>query len=388
MINQTILINIFTIYIRISSALNTNEDSKLNFTGLGFKYGHNVEEHNVITEDGYILKLYHIPGNDRRPVLLVHGIIDSSDTFIIRGNGSLAITLVNRGYDIWAINTRGNRCSKLHEYLNPNDGNFWNFSFHEMGYYDLPATIDYILERTNQKQLTAIGHSQGNTLFYVLGSTRPEYNEKIKVMIALAPICFLHNVKPPVSTLLELLPTVGNLLQTFGMEEVFSDEAVYSGVIKSLCNQKEVGYEVCARGVFFAIGGSDSSEFEPEFLPVVVSRYPTSTSRKNGVHVAQVALRRSFSQYDYGPMRNIAVYNTIVPPLYDLGKVKMRVVLFVGRNDGMSSIRDTELLRDRLPNVEYRLLEHKKLNHLDHVWGRNMDQYLFPHILSVLKKYN
>ncbi|KPJ14361.1 Lipase 1 [Papilio machaon] len=372
----------------MSSAFHTNEDRKLNFNGLGFKHGYNVEEHNVETEDGYILKLFHIQGDTRRPVLLVHGIIDSSDTFIIRGNGSLAISLANRGYDIWAINTRGNRYSKAHKYLNPNEESFWNFSFHEMGYYDLPATIDYVLERTNQKQLSAIGHSQGNTLFYVLGSTRPEYNDKVNLLIALAPICFLHNVKPPVSTLLELLPTVGNILQMLGMDEVFSDESVLNKVIKLICNKKEVGYELCARGVLFAIGGNDPSEFEPEFLPVVVSRYPTSTSRKNGVHVAQVALRKSFSQYDYGPIRNIAVYNTIVPPSYDLGKVKMRVGLFVGRNDRLSSIRDTELLRDQLPNVEYHLLEYKKLNHLDHVWGRNMYQYLFPYIFSVLKKYN
>ncbi|KPI99336.1 Lipase 3 [Papilio xuthus] len=385
MICRTICVCI--IYIRISSALG-NEDSKLNFTGLGLKYGHIVEEHNVDTEDGYILKLFHIPGDPRRPVLLVHGIIDSSDTFIIRGNGSLAISLANKGYDIWALNTRGNRYSKAHKYLNPDDGTFWNFSFHEMGYYDLPATIDYILNRTNQKQLSAIGHSQGNTHFYVLGSTRPEYNDKVKVIIALAPICFLHNVKPPTSTLLALLPSVGNLLQTLGMEEVFSDDSVLNDGIKAICNEKELGYELCASGVFFAIGGSDPSELEPDFLPVVVSHYPTSTSRKNGVHVAQVALRKSFSQYDYGPIRNNVVYNTIVPPSYDLGKVKMRVALFVGRNDGISSIRDTELLRDRLPNVEYRLLENKKHNHLDHVWGRNMYQYLFPHIFSVLKKYD
>lgn len=66
-------------------------------------------------------------------------------------------------------NARGNRYSRNHTYLQPNsttaDGNFWDFSWHEIGYYDLPAMIDYILKETGFTKLGYIGHSQVGKCF-------------------------------------------------------------------------------------------------------------------------------------------------------------------------------------------------------------------------------
>lgn len=59
-----------------------------------------------------------------------------------------------------------------------------------MGKYDLPATIDYILNKTNEKSLFYIGHSMGCTAFLILASIRPEYNKKVYLMQAFAPPAF------------------------------------------------------------------------------------------------------------------------------------------------------------------------------------------------------
>lgn len=83
-------------------------------------------------------------------------------------------------------------------------------SWHEIGYYDLPAMIDYILKKTGHSQLYYIGHSQGTTSFYVMGSERPEYNAKIKAMINLAPVAFLSNQRSP---LLKFVVHFWNLLE-------------------------------------------------------------------------------------------------------------------------------------------------------------------------------
>lgn len=59
-----------------------------------------------------------------------------------------------------------------------------------MGLYDLPATINYILNKTNEKKLYFIGHSMGATISYILCSHRPEYNEKLRLVISLAPTAY------------------------------------------------------------------------------------------------------------------------------------------------------------------------------------------------------
>lgn len=63
-----------------------------------------------------------------------------------------------------------------------------------MGLYDLPATIDYILEHTNRSELYYIGHSMGTCMFFVLCSMRPEYNNKVRVQISLAPVAYIHQM--------------------------------------------------------------------------------------------------------------------------------------------------------------------------------------------------
>lgn len=95
-------------------------------------------------------------------------------------------------------NARGNRYSRNHTTLNPDeDSAFWRFSWHEIGYFDLRAMIDYVLEKTTFKRTGYFGHSQGTTSFWVLCSMYPEYNEKITMMHALAPVAFMKHIKAP-----------------------------------------------------------------------------------------------------------------------------------------------------------------------------------------------
>jgi pimeloyl-ACP methyl ester carboxylesterase len=43
------------------------------------------------------------------------------------------------------------------------------------------------------EKLYYIGHSMGNTVLFVMTSTRPEYNAKLRIAFALAPVAFLWN---------------------------------------------------------------------------------------------------------------------------------------------------------------------------------------------------
>ena len=58
---------------------------------------------------------------------------------------------VNQGYDVWLGNSRGNRYSTGHLTLDPikDAEEYWDFDFVEMGLYDVPANVDYILRETS-----------------------------------------------------------------------------------------------------------------------------------------------------------------------------------------------------------------------------------------------
>lgn len=109
----------------------------------------------------------------------------------------IAYILADSGYDVWMGNARGNTYSKHHAILKTTSSEFWQFSWHEIGYYDLPAMIDYVIKETAVPKMQYIGFSQGTTAFWVMTSTRPEYNDKITAMQALAPIAYIGNIKSP-----------------------------------------------------------------------------------------------------------------------------------------------------------------------------------------------
>lgn len=66
-----------------------------------------------------------------------------------------AFILADEGFDVWMINFRGTTYSKAHVSLPPWSQNeaYWNFSWHEMAIYDLPATIFHINNITGRIQV-------------------------------------------------------------------------------------------------------------------------------------------------------------------------------------------------------------------------------------------
>jgi hypothetical protein len=84
--------------------------------------GYAFEEHKIVTEDGYVLTAFRIPGRlmeaqnhsypidgrVRQPVQLQHGLFDQGGTwFFNEPYKSLAFMLVDDGYDVWITNSRG-----------------------------------------------------------------------------------------------------------------------------------------------------------------------------------------------------------------------------------------------------------------------------------------
>lgn len=105
-----------------------------------------------------------------------------------------AFVLANEGYDVWLGNSRGSTYSRKHKKYDP-DGRtkfkFWNFSWADMGKYDIKAQIDVVKNVTKVGKVTYIGHSMGATqMFYAMTKSkiRDYLRENVNLFISLAPL--------------------------------------------------------------------------------------------------------------------------------------------------------------------------------------------------------
>ncbi|XP_061722991.1 lysosomal acid lipase/cholesteryl ester hydrolase-like [Cydia pomonella] len=369
------------------SEFTLSEDGKLNFTQLVTKYGHTAEQYEVVTEDGYLVKLFHIPGI-RSSVLLTHGLGTDADPYVIRGNGSLGIALADEGYDVWLLNNRGTKFSRRHTELDPDkDKKFWDYSLHEMGYYDLAATIDFVLYQTGEEKILAIGHSQGASQFFALTSLRPEYNEKVKLFLALAPGAFFFNMPPLFQIVASAGPLLLELGKTLGIEELCKDRGALLFLIKTICTKGIISYEVCVRAAIFPFLGYNPAGFELSFLRTLFGHAPSGFSRKCLEHYDQLYLRKKFAQFDYGFRGNLGKYGSRNPPDYALSKITADVAIMSGKLDTLSLIENGKILKSKLPNVVH-FEEIEKTTHIDFVLSREASKYLFPSIFRLLQKYD
>ncbi|KAG8230453.1 hypothetical protein J437_LFUL009941, partial [Ladona fulva] len=343
------------------------------------KYGYPAEAHTVKTADGYLLTMHRIPhsnkgkpadGRPRPPIFLQHGLLGSSADWIVRGpHKALAYILSDSGYDVWMGNARGNTYSRSH-----------------MGYYDLPAEINHVLNVTNQTDLIYVGHSMGTTMFYVLASTRPEYTPKIRAMFSLAPVAFMARVKSPIRFLAPFAEDIDFVLNFLGDGEFLPQNKIIKFLSRYGCELATIEKEIC-ENIIFAIVGFDSSQFNQALLPIVLGHFPAGSSTKTVLHYAQEIRSGKFQMYDYGAEKNMKRYGTSKAPEYDLNAIQVPISLHYSLNDWLANVDDVKLLYHRLPNTigKYRV-SLPQFNHLDFLWANDIEKLLFNNLLYLINK--
>uniref|UniRef100_A0A2A4K1T1 Partial AB-hydrolase lipase domain-containing protein n=1 Tax=Heliothis virescens TaxID=7102 RepID=A0A2A4K1T1_HELVI len=357
--------------------------------------GFEPETHHVTTTDGYILEMHRIPygrnvqdTSDYRPVVFVmHGLMSSSQSFIlISPDHGFAYNLADAGFDVWMGNARGNKNSRFHVFLDPDDEEekfqFFDFSFEEIGMYDLPAMIDYVLQYTKRDKLHYIGHSQGGTVFLVMASMLPEYNEKLISTHLLAGVGY-QDYFPDTELRLTAIMTDIIYAQALrsGIVELFPPNSVE--MIPGISPSQELSDARCV--------GSVEYSYLCELFGVrsILRNNPNDqagAALKQIAHYGQNIRDREFRRYHHGRRTNQEVYNDTSPPVYDLGLITSPVTMHYSLSDDLLDERDVLAMVADMPNAIARKVARDSFLHSDYVAALDAKELVTDYIIEEIIK--
>ncbi|XP_054838209.1 lysosomal acid lipase/cholesteryl ester hydrolase-like isoform X2 [Eublepharis macularius] len=352
--------------------------------------GYPSEEYEVLTDDDYYLTINRIPygrknltfGGPKPVVLLQHGILAEASHWVENmADNSFGFILADAGYDVWLANSRGCRWSQRHQNFSTDQEEFWDFSFHEMAMYDLPATINFILQKTQQEKLYYIGYSQGASIGFIAFSAQPELSQKIKMFFALAPVVSIKHAPSPMLKLLLTLSenSVKGLFNT--KDVVFWKKPVRNFIIR-LC-RNTLMKNIYAR-MMFSPGGFNATNLNMSRVDVYAAHFPDGSSVKNILHWQQVGKSELFRWFDYGS-ENQAKYNQSYPPLYEIEDMMVPTAVWSGGNDLVADPEDMKILLSQINKLVYHH-EVSDWNHWDFIWGLNAPQRMYSKIIEFMRK--
>ncbi|RLN60917.1 hypothetical protein BBJ29_008675 [Phytophthora kernoviae] len=374
--------------------------------------GYAIETHQVTTSDRYVLTLYRLPKTyaesqsgavaaaNKPAVHLQHGLLDSSFTFVANfRNQSLAYVLADAGYDVWLGNNRGTTWSREHLDYTTDDDAFWDFTWEDMGIYDLPAFVNHILSTTGRSTVSYVGHSEGTTQAFVGFSKNQEFAKKIDYFGALAPVAWTGHATAALFVALAKLKVDETFLK-LGFTSFLPHSDLLTVLLSDIVCTNVA--ELCDSAIGLIAGPSDN--LNATRIPVYLSQTPAGTSVRNMGHYAQGIRDDTFASYDYGCSclrilginlcsslicKNKAVYGSFDPPAYPVGSmVYPRTGFYIGATDTFATATDIAQIRSGLPSGT--VVYEKSIaafSHLDFTWAQNANELVYQDLLVQLKQY-
>jgi len=362
-------------------------------------YGYYAEEHIVQTKDGYLLGLHRLgwkKGEDyasvrvnsqeqgsvqKKVIYLHHGLMMNSEIWVCltEQERCLPFLLVERGYDVWLGNNRGNKYSKKSTTMTPNESKFWSFSIDQFAFHDIPDSIDYILSTTHQPTLSYIGFSQGTAQAFAALAVHPTLNQKVDLFVALAPA-----MNPPgvasgiVDSFVKTSPEV--LFLMFGRRALLTSATMWQAIL-----YPPIFVRLIDISLSFLFGWRTRNIAANQKLAAYPHLY-SFTSTKSVVHWFQIIRHGKFQMYDdeyQAPWSVSDGARFYKVPRFPTRNIKTPIVLVWGGSD---SLVDINIMLKELPKHTV-AKEIPHYEHLDFLWAQDVDKLVFPHVFQALERH-
>ena len=347
--------------------------------------GYPIENHTIVTDDRYILTTFRIPGKKGqkyahgRPILIAHGILGTSDNLLDNGDDSIGYKLADLGYDVWLMNNRGNTYSRKHRTWNPDtDTGYWEYSFYEMGIFDMEANIDYIRKVTRYPNVSYIGYSQSAGAVLAAMTDNPAYFKKaLRSVVLWAPVSNMNNS----NELLHVVYTSRALqtLEVLGKRELFPFNPTISYYTSELCKL----FPPLCNMMLSMLADRDPYSVDQERWEVLMSHYPAGTSTESALHILQMKDYAKFMKYKRTAFDKAEEYN-----MTNIDQT-VPIAVMIGGNDKLSVKKDGRWLRQILEKAGALKLykEYEIMGHITFVLpAKQARQFMFDTI-DFLKDY-
>ncbi|KAF8273435.1 triacylglycerol lipase [Lactarius quietus] len=328
---------------------------------------HNVEEHVVLTKDGYLLGIFRIPGPKNEPgpapgtstgkpvVYLHHGLLMNSEVWVCLTDPerSVPFVLAELGYDVWLGNNRGNKYSKKSIHHDPSSSNY-------------------------------IGFSQGTTQAFAALSIHPQLNQKVNVFIALAPAMRPRGLSAPlVDGLMKASPTL--LFLIFGRRAILSSALMWQHIL-----YPPIFCRLIDASLVFLFSWY-SHNITPTQKHAAYAHLYSFASTKSVVHWFQIMRSGRFVMYDddmytpsLRPSKRTSPRPGYRPAKFPTHNIATNIVILYGDVD---SLVDIDAMRKELPKHRIDIRRLRGYEHLDVLWGKNVHVDVIPQVTCVLREH-
>lgn len=249
----------------------------------------------------------------------------------------------------------------------------------QFAFHDIPDSIDYILATTSQSSLSYVGFSQGTAQAFATLSIHPTLNDKIDVFIALAPAMSPAGLRNGVvDALVKASPEV--LFLAFGRRSILSSATMWQSILYPPIFVRIIDMSL---SFLFAWSGKNIS------IDQKLAAYPhlySFTSTKSVVHWFQIIRNKSFQMFDddvQAPLSLGASDRYYRVAKFPTRNIKTPIVLMYGGSDSLVDIR--VMLKELPRHTVAREVPH--FEHLDFLWGQEVETLVFPHVFEALSAY-